>query len=391
MKLSLPAALASKFRPYRELAELLVPLTERPARVSIESPDALLHAANQELLIFGLCWGLKQRGMLEGWPDQYVGYLTDLQQRNEDRNRSFLEELARTCRQLNSIGVEPVLLKGINALAGAWYPNLGIRFQSDMDVLVEADKAEAVQAFLLGQGFRACSPGAEYSADSHHQPRIALPGSLATWEVHRRPLSKRARSVLNGEQLIRDAAALELPGGGRCRIPRAEHALAITLLHTEISDMNGIAEGFSMRRGLDVVWLLHKHPSVDLPEVRRLFVAAASEEAWHRCVSKLLFIYPNLARSPAAWDFQARPNYVQKVVARKVAGDANVPARLWLHMRSILSVSTVKARYGVNTGARLYFFYAVNLFRIMIRALSAPRWYRVIRAIRDKSVQRVAS
>ncbi|MBI3550307.1 MAG: nucleotidyltransferase family protein [Elusimicrobia bacterium] len=81
-------------------------------------------------------------------------------------NMGHLEWTRRALEVLGEAGAEPMPLKGA-LFAARWYPHLGTRPQTDVDVLVSPERLEAAHAALLRAGWTEAAPRAFY-ADHYH-------------------------------------------------------------------------------------------------------------------------------------------------------------------------------------------------------------------------------
>ncbi len=110
-------------------------------------PDALGTASSALLPL--LCRNVRAHGS----DDPPPAWMRDLRRRAWAENADRLNALAALLRLLHAEGIETLVLKGA-ALVVAYYPDLGLRSMSDVDVLVPRVRVGAAMARLREEGWR---------------------------------------------------------------------------------------------------------------------------------------------------------------------------------------------------------------------------------------------
>lgn len=127
-------------------------------------------------------------------PATFRAYLDEIYEFNLGRNRRLLLQLHEIVRFLNSAGITPLLLKGGAALATDLFPDPGMRFMWDLDLLVPEGTLPRSVAALESAGYvvpeRFTTGGSSLvGAAIHHHAPLVRPGAPASVELHRQVLS----------------------------------------------------------------------------------------------------------------------------------------------------------------------------------------------------------
>src|SRR5512133_3331157 len=180
-------AILSPFTPDVEIREL-----QRIAATGEVDWPAVAERANRADLAPALCVALEAKGLMSVAPELFQEYLRELHRFNLDRNQALLQQLRVVVRLLNDIGVTPLLLKGAAALATDLYPDPGMRFMADLDLLVPEELLGRSVAAVRRSGYEVPEsyPGLVDSKGSKHYAPLARSGAAATIELHRRLLTK---------------------------------------------------------------------------------------------------------------------------------------------------------------------------------------------------------
>jgi hypothetical protein len=141
---------------------------EPPPQIGEVPWELLVEASSHHRVTPALAWCLKDRPNV---PAEARDYLDTILALNARRNESLLAVLARVSQACNSIGIEPVPLKGAARLVEQNYPAPSLRFLGDLDVLIPAERSADVVAALQAIGIYA-NPGNEAQPSSHHLPML---------------------------------------------------------------------------------------------------------------------------------------------------------------------------------------------------------------------------
>ena len=105
--------------------------------------EAIVEVANRTLLTPGLFDALSRASRLDVLPDEERTYLDFIHGCNLERNTRLRTQLVEAVGRLNSVGVEPTLLKGAVRLFCDPDGRLGSRMTRDLDLNVDEHEAEA--------------------------------------------------------------------------------------------------------------------------------------------------------------------------------------------------------------------------------------------------------
>ncbi len=155
--------------------------------------EEIASLASRHLITPALDSALKTSGLAAELPADFVDYLAAVHDLNADRNKLIRDELARIVSILNSIGIEPVLLKGVANLVDGLYPSEGDRALADIDLLMPEEKLRPAFAALLGAGYQTVYPPTMRKQFlgklDHHsapvwRPEVGIPVELHRWLHH---------------------------------------------------------------------------------------------------------------------------------------------------------------------------------------------------------------
>jgi hypothetical protein len=141
----------------------------------------IIEISNLQLLVTpAVAWILKDR---PGLPLDVREYFETVHLLNGKREQAILDALAIALRQLNNVGIEPILLKGAAHLVEKLYPP-GTRFVGDVDMLVAPDQAEQTTMILLKAGYETSSE--PLPSGHRHLPVLHDRRSGLAIELHKR-------------------------------------------------------------------------------------------------------------------------------------------------------------------------------------------------------------
>ena len=288
----LGAALAVRPIPADLAAALVAPDLDWPR---------LLRAAGQHLVTPSLADALRRQGLFDALPAQVRDYLDGMRDLNRLRNRDLRAALEDIARALTPLDIQPVLLKGANALLPDQYPGAEDRVIGDLDLGVPPLRLAAAEGALLDLGYPQRAAAAITSPllpreALHHQGhpllhptrlvRVELLRGLVfddhEWEVrhhHSYPLlhpTRAARVELHRRLVfdVRDAARLQagltttaqtLAAGSVVQVPDPGTRLLHNFLHAQINDRLRQRRGLNLRQLLEFAALAQRHPQILTP------------------------------------------------------------------------------------------------------------------------------
>lgn len=193
--------------------------------------EALIRTASREALLPAMHAQFKSLDLLPELPAEVASFLQAVETVNRERNQAIVTELKAAVAQLNRIGIEPVLLKGLAYLTTGVYQDPAHRFLTDIDILVPEEQREAAAETLAQNGWRAdeLDPFRNYR---HHAPPLRRPSSV--WiEIHHSLGEAGCDRLLPGQEVIGRSLAVDLDGL-QVRVPSAQDLLAHLILHSQI-------------------------------------------------------------------------------------------------------------------------------------------------------------
>jgi len=191
-------ALSPTYRLLAKLARLDVPV-DHYDNIRAELAELVVGSADTSWDdIIGLAErhglaGLLARHLVETGaelPDHNRQQLLSLKVRHRRANRTRQAALGQVLHAFAERHIECALLKGV-ALVHQIYPDPALRPMSDIDILVEPDRAGDAQNCLRDIGFQADERKAGFLAEHHHLPMATLEidGIAVHIEIHRDALS----------------------------------------------------------------------------------------------------------------------------------------------------------------------------------------------------------
>lgn len=238
------------------------PLSACDLPVQAADWEQVLRFSGVHLVTTQLRWALHRQGQLSEVPTDVTDYLEAVYALNLERNLACESQLEQLIAMLDSVGVQPVLLKGAAAIVGGLYPTAGERMISDLDILVPAEKLSDILANMRAAGYRPVEIGrelvenGEWQALSHHYPPLVGPGLPAAVELHLQPVDLAFVDLLPGDEVFRNAVTLRWRGKD-CLIPSPDHFLAHNVIHSFLVNTQSKLERVSLRQLFEFVHASH--------------------------------------------------------------------------------------------------------------------------------------
>ena len=217
--------------------------------------------ASGHLVTPSLAAGLKRRGWLQLLPPAVADYLDAFQQLNRERNIIFRQEFERIAARLNPLGLEPLLLKGANALLPDAYPGAEDRMLGDLDLyLPEGQHPEALQA-LRELGYEPADASRQWwlpseHASIHHAVPLLHRTLPTKVELHRRLLLDQNDNAMLAEHLT--TRSIPLVNGARVLVPDRFSQIRHNVLHARISDHQARERRLNLRPLLEFARLAER-------------------------------------------------------------------------------------------------------------------------------------
>lgn len=183
--------------------------------------------------------------------------------REELRDRIYHEILETVLRDLESEGLQPILLKG-GALAATVYPDLSVRHNHAIDLLVHEPAMRSAQDVLRRTQFNPTrvQPGGRHHRDYRHKSGLAL-------ALHTRVFYLPHFNI-GADELQAHARVVPIPQAvPRIRVLCPEHTLVHVCGHATYARSRT-----NLRWVCDAFHLLERHPDLDWEEVVETAVQA---------------------------------------------------------------------------------------------------------------------
>lgn len=190
----------------------------------------LIAVAHRGFVASQLYVALKRRGLLVYVPAELRDHLEAFHALNTARSDHMREALFEAIALCNSLGVEPLLLKGSLALLPDALAEERVRIMCDLDILLPLDALEQCQGEMQRQlGYRAAEDGRPWER-LHHAAPLMHPTQNCVVELHREPMPLRLRPLLAATDLWSWSVPVCVRNH-RFRIPDATRRFAHTLIH----------------------------------------------------------------------------------------------------------------------------------------------------------------
>jgi hypothetical protein len=215
----------------------------------LDWPTVIL-IANTELVTPAFWVALKDRQMTQYLPADVYDYLSELYRLNKTRNAHLRAQVIEVVYWLNTIDIEPLLLKGAVGLFVETFGDPGSRVMTDLDILVPEHAAQACWNTLCKIGYRpfedrqdqrTTNPPisdwpAGYRQHQHLHP-LHRPGEYGTVEIHRSALASHCSGsgLLPTQLLWRNTERIQA-SRAEMAVPTPTYRVLHNLVHSMITD-----------------------------------------------------------------------------------------------------------------------------------------------------------
>ncbi len=193
--------------------------------------EDLIRIAQEQAVLPAFHERLAKLGAISKIPAEIASFLLAVENLNADRNRAILGELIAVAALLNSVGIEPVLLKGVAYCVAGVYPNPGSRYLWDIDLLIPPSQFCAALEVLLQNGFEP-QENSQLGHFRHHHPPLQRHGAVHI-ELHHSLGMGVCRSLLPAPEVLESSVLCDL-GEVRVRLPSPEHLMVHLIMHSQI-------------------------------------------------------------------------------------------------------------------------------------------------------------
>lgn len=236
----------------------------------------ILAIADSQKIAPALWIALKSRKLIEYLPVEVRGLLFKAYLINVLINRDFKEQAIGAARQLNRIGVEPILLKGSASLFIKTFDDPGSRVMVDLDILVPKKAAQECWNALCALGYLPTEDNLhsyiDYEGQHHHLKPLYHPGNHGTIEIHRDALPNSVACILptsliweQSEPIVNQLSCVTI------RVPSPTHRVLHNLLHSDLINQTYVRGRISLRSLHELAMMqAHYQKSVDWKTIRKL-------------------------------------------------------------------------------------------------------------------------
>jgi len=227
--------------------------------------------ANTEFLTSALYYEMKKHKLFDTIEDEDLyDFLHEIFLLNTKRNKQILHQLEEIISILNFVNIEPLLLKGIASLVEKDYEHIGIRYLSDIDLMVHSEDIEKAYEVLMDAGYKKANVDMVIHESYHHLWPLEKDGMPVIVELHRRAMGGYSTFEYipfstNTSYRIDDADF------SNTWVFNPTYKLYHTFFHSEVDDNNYKFKNLDLRHLYDFTVLVNKYYNkVDWAELDRL-------------------------------------------------------------------------------------------------------------------------
>jgi hypothetical protein len=276
--------------PFRLLCRCLSgALGRSPSSFDLPSSDdewaKVLRLSGQHLVTPTLRWALREQQLYSDLSAGVADYRDAVHELNQQRNQECAQQFHEVAALLEAISVQPVLLKGMAAIARGLYPSFGERMLTDLDILVPASRLPDVVETLVQAGYRTFPEHGELAGSGgwevlcHHYPPLFRPDAPAALELHVQPVDLPFVKLLSSEDVF-SAAVRSSWGASDCLVPSPTQFVAHNVIHALLVNTRGKLERVSLRQLFECALAIQKYgDAVDWCALSRRFEANSEGRA----------------------------------------------------------------------------------------------------------------
>jgi hypothetical protein len=227
----------------------------------------LINVSSRHFVTPALGWCFKDKANL---PPEIRAYFDAALVLNARRNDQLLKALKRVTAVLNLIDIEPILLKGAARLVDNSYPSTSVRILGDLDILIPAERAEAVATLLKDVGFDT-NPNDPIGPSHHHLPMLVDRKSGAGVEIHKQLTLPPFDTIIPTRWFWENSQSYEW-NGLKIRLPNATQSAAHNVVHDQLLHGEFQRNGVELRQLIDLALIRAQHDNeIDWDEIDRRF------------------------------------------------------------------------------------------------------------------------
>lgn len=211
----------------------------------------------------------EQAALIPGIAAELNHQLQHALKENTQHKLQMIAQAVKVARVLNTVGIEPVFLKGTALLLGESQLPVGFRKQVDIDLLVapehipEACEALTADGYLFydfdsaqPEPFTDTAKALRLSTHHHHLPPLGRQEYGTLLELHKYPLPRRFQKHLTVADLLATSVTTE-SHGAKFLLPSPGFQLTHLVLGTFINDSYAARFDFPIRTGQDYLEIIN--------------------------------------------------------------------------------------------------------------------------------------
>lgn len=277
---------ACRSLPHRAVLGLMAPALGAPVPEGLvqdlcqSDPGALVKIATYScvhtVIASAFC---NAPGLRQAVPRDLRIYFAEMQQANRQRNAAILAQLLDIGEILAAKGIEAVVLKGAAELLDPVCRDPGMRFLSDIDLLLAARDIETACAALEAVGAASSRTRGVTGRGHHHLPPLSCDSWVVSTELHHALGAARVRRLLAADDVLAAARPSGRPG---LRLPAPRHRVMHLVAHAELAKRPLEAPVMSLRSCLEFQQMKSALPPGSMADARSRFVATDCAGAFDR-------------------------------------------------------------------------------------------------------------
>ena len=196
----------------------------------IDDWPAVIKCSTYYLMAPAFYWSLRRHDLLDSVPEDIREYFEGMYDLNRMRNKSMENQTVDLCRILNSIGVQPLLLKGMANVFSGVYEGAGLRSIGDIDIVVPETKVNQCVEAMKTANYE-CDSGHNFA---HHAPPLYHEKYESSVEIHHCDIvAIQYRAIIPAQEMW-DASKLYETEGAAMRIPSATSRALHNVVHAQM-------------------------------------------------------------------------------------------------------------------------------------------------------------
>jgi len=146
--------------------------------------DRVILMANTQLVVTALWSALCSKNLQNLLPEEVGSYLSELHGLNYRRNEAIRKQTEEIIRNLNTVGLEPIVLKGAALMFKSAIEDPGVRFMLDIDIMVPVEQVNKTREIVSAIGYRSVERDDPAHEPTHHPATMVRDDEVAKVEIH---------------------------------------------------------------------------------------------------------------------------------------------------------------------------------------------------------------